>query len=477
MKKTKIIATIGPASESPEVIEKLALAGMNVCRLNFSFGTHDEHKKKIDMIRSVSKKIGYPIGILLDLQGPKIRIGQLNEPVTIKRGEEIILSGNNKHKERFYLPTTYRQIASDTVNGKTILIADGKIILKVIKTDKKKKEVYCKTIQGGTILTGKGINLPYTEISLPALTEKDKEDVMFGIETGVDYMGLSFVRKAEDVLQLKRILKKAKNRIPVIAKIEKPEALINLEKILEVADGVMVARGDLAGEISFEKVPPAQKEIIHKANKNGKITIVATEMLNSMVENPLPTRAEASDVANAIFDGADAVMLSNETAMGKFPEKAVKAMNAIAIEAEKSFSYITPSNKELNFPEVHEQTNALCSAASFLSYKLNEKALCVITRSGTSVRWLSKYRPQSRIFAATENKILYNQLALLHNVSPILIENNENKNDVIGVVKKLLITNKCLKKGSMVIFLSGTHSKGNDSWQTDTVTLQILDGE
>lgn len=478
MKRAKIIATLGPASDSKKNITKLVKAGVDVFRLNFSFGTYDEHEKVISHIRQISKDLNKSIGILQDLQGPKIRVGKLSTPVMIKKGSKLILSGNSVHKDTFYIPTTYKKIASDTKAGKTILLADGKIILKVTKTDTRKKEVFCKVINGGTILTGKGINLPDTKISLPALTPKDRKDALFAIKAGVDYIGLSFVRYAEDVLKLKRLMKRMKVDIPVISKIEKPEAVDNLDQILEVTDGVMVARGDLAVEISFSKVPLVQKEILRKANLKGKLTIVATEMLSSMVDNPRPTRAEASDVANAILDGTDSVMLSNETAMGKFPFQAVAAMKEIVMQTEGSMvneNY----HMTLDLPAIHTMTQAMCESASHLSYFLDEKAIAVITHSGRSVKVISKYRPQTPIFAATFNPKVYQQMAFLHNVHPILLDDsgltNRDDNMVYSLeqFEYLLHEKKLVKIGDPLIFITGDISK--KGWRVNTIKVKIVD--
>lgn len=478
MKRAKIIATLGPATNDKKNITKLVKAGVDVLRLNFSFGSYDEHQKVINTIREVGKELHRSIAILQDLQGPKIRIGKLKEPVTVKKGGRLVLSGNSVHKDEFYLPTTYKQIASDTKAGKTILLADGKIILTVTKTDKRKKEVYCKVVMGGTILTGKGINLPDTKISLPALTHKDKEDAVFGIKAGVDYMGLSFVRNPEDVLKLKRLMARHKADIPIISKIEKPEAVDNLDEILEVTEGIMVARGDLAVEISFAKVPLVQKEILRKANIRGRLTVVATEMLSSMVDNPRPTRAEASDVANAILDGTDAVMLSNETAMGKFPLKAVNAMKDIVSQTESSLlnqNY----HLTLDMPEIQDKTEAMCAAASHLSYFLNERALAVVTHSGQSVKVISKYRPQSPIYAATYNQSVYQQMAFYHNVHPILLDPSglSNKEDNVSYsieqFEYLLIQKKLVRIGEQLIFLTGDISK--KGWSVNTIKVKVVD--
>jgi len=474
MKRTKIIATIGPASETITILEKMAKAGMDVCRLNFSFGTHAEHLNKIAMIREVSKRTGKSLAILQDLQGPKIRIGKLTAPVKVKKGDEIILSGKTIHQSTLYLPTTYPLIASDTKPGKTILLADGRIILQVKSADPQKKEVICKVTCGGTILTGKGINLPYTDISMPALSKKDIADAKFGINAGVDAIALSFVRSAEDIMKLRRLLKKENSKIPIIAKLEKPEALDNLDEIVLAADGVMVARGDLADEISFEYVPVAQKKIITAANAKAKLTIIATEMLSSMVENPLPTRAEVSDVANGVLDGADIVMLSNETATGKYPVKAVQTMTKIIIEAE---NILPPEHylKNFNAHKKYAVTEAMCLAASFLSHELKERAITVLTSSGNTARLMAKTRPETVIFAATANEKIYYRMALYNNVWPLLLKSADPEDTARTYLEleNMLIAKKLAKKGELIITLNGIHQKGGN-WALNSIHTVTL---
>jgi pyruvate kinase len=474
MKRTKIIATIGPASENISALEKMAKAGMDICRLNFSFGTHAEHLNKIAMIREVSKRTGKSLAILQDLQGPKIRIGKLTAPVIVKKGDEIILSGKTIHSSPFYLPTTYPQIAADTKPGKTILLADGRIILQVKSVNPRIKEVSCKVTCGGTILTGKGINLPYTNISMPALSKKDIEDAKFGIQAGVDAIALSFVRSAEDIMKLRRLLKRENSDIPIIAKLEKPEALDNLDEIILAADGVMVARGDLADEISFESVPVAQKKIITAANTKAKLTIIATEMLSSMVENPLPTRAEVSDVANGVLDGADIVMLSNETATGQYPVKAVATMSKIIKEAES----ILPAGHYLKNFNAHKKyaiTEAMCLAASFLSHELNERAITVLTSSGNTARLMAKTRPETTIFAATANENIYYRMALYNNVWPLLLKSAapEDSAKTYLELENMLISKKLAKKGELIITLNGIHQKGGN-WSLNSIHTVTL---
>lgn len=476
MRKCKIIATVGPACEDLQTLRQMIRAGVNVCRLNFSFGTPEEHKKMVASIRAAAAAEKKPVAILQDLQGPKIRIGKLKAPVTVKRGQSIILSGNKTHPDEFYFPTTYEQIASDTKTGKTILIADGKIMLKVISTKKEKKEVLCKVINGGTILTGKGINLPYTNVSLPALTPKDLKDAIFGAKLGVDFMGLSFVRKQEDVLRLRKTLKEHNADIPIIAKIEKPEAMENLDKILDVVDGVMVARGDLAVELSFAKVPVAQKEIIHKAHAKGKITITATEMLSSMIENPVPTRAEVSDVANAVWDGTDALMLSNETAMGKNPMLAVKTMSDVITEAEKANLEYCVKITNLDLPAIHKTAEAVAKCASNLSYDMNEKLLAVFTYTGDTPRILSKFRPDHPILAISSDVRICNRMALYHNVQSLLLNGSNKKfkydeNDL----ERVLLSEKRVKPGDKVICLLGNVMPSGVG--LDTIKLHIVKGK
>lgn len=457
MRKTKIIATIGPACENGSNLKAMFKAGVNVCRLNFSFGSHEQHADKISLIRQTSRELNQSVAIMQDLQGPKIRIGHLAAPVTVKKGDSLILSGNTIQKEVCYLPTTYRNIANDTQPGKTILLADGKIILHVESVNQTHREVACRVIAGGTILTGKGLNLPYTRISLPALTPKDIEDAVFGINNGVDYLALSFVRCAEDVMKLRRLLKKHHADIPIIAKLEKPEALDNLQEILSVSDGVMVARGDLADEISFEHVPMAQKRIVREANAAGKLTIVATEMLSSMVDNPLPTRAEVSDVANAVLDGSDMIMLSNETATGKYPVKAVQAMGAIATEAEKMISRDTL--KPVKLDDSKEIALAMCMSATFLSHALSERAMVVLTSTGETARILAKCRPDSTIYATTYEPRIYRRMAAFHNVLPLLLEHTDKNLQpgmplIIEQIKAKLLQDKLVKAGDKLILLS-----------------------
>jgi pyruvate kinase len=400
-------------------------------------------------------------------------VGKLSAPVTVKKNDMLILAGSNTHIKPHVLPTTYSKIANDTEVGKTILLADGTINLKVVKINKKDRAVHCKVIVGGKIVTGKGINLPYTKISSPSLTSKDRKDVQFGIKAGVDYIAQSFVRNAEDVVKLKRILKREGASIPIIAKIEKPEALDTIKEIVDIADGIMAARGDLAVEISLARVPIAQKEIIDLANKKGKITIIATQMLESMIENPVPTRAEASDIANAILDGTDAVMLSGETATGKYPVKAVRVMSTIAEEIETSHIGPKGVRELLDLPADDIIRNSVCAAASFLSYRTEEMALAVFSGTGLTVRILSKFRPDTNIYAACHEDHLCNRMSLLHNVHPILLHCSvRDATKSTKVFKKELLARKLVKKGDQIIILTGAHHE--TKWHTDTIKVSTI---
>jgi len=464
MNKAKLIATVGPTCSDFETLVHLVEEGVSIFRLNFSFGDYEQHEENVNKIRKVAKHCGRAIAILQDLQGPKIRIGKLKNDVTVNEGDEIVLTGQDEHKEEFYLPTTYKSIADDAKAGETILLADGKIIVKVVKTVPEAGEVYCRVTHGGTILTGKGINLPNTDISMPALTEKDVEDAKFGAKVGVDYIALSFVRTAADVEQLRSLLADEGADTPIIAKIEKPEALENLNEILDVVDGIMVARGDLAVEINFAAVPAVQKEIIAKANAKGKLTIVATEMLSSMIDNPRPTRAEASDIANALLDGTDVVMLSNETAMGNYPIEAVRTMSMIIEETEKTLKYekVVPP---LDLPESFEQTRAICAAATYLSYACDEKAFLILSTAGRSAKLLSKHRTESNIYAFTFDEKAYNRMAFYHNVYPVLLDHktfNENGDLYYSSaqMKKDAKERGFVDDGDLVIMLRGVSDHG-----------------
>ena len=416
-RRAKIVCTIGPASNSEESIRELMLAGMDVARLNFSHGEHAAHAEVIRRLRKVADELDRTICILQDLQGPKIRTGRLKDrvPITLETGKLVTITADDGLGTPERIATTYKELAGDVKPGEHILLSDGRIELVI--TEIVDGDVVCRVLNGGALGEHQGINLPGTTVSIPSLTEKDEADLAFGLEQKVDVVAISFVRTAEDVMRARRAIAERGAAVPLIAKLEKPQAVDNLEAILEVADGVMVARGDLGVEVAPEKVPLIQKHIIRRALDYRRPVITATQMLESMIENPRPTRAEASDVANAVFDGTDAVMLSGETAMGKYPREAVAMMSRIVVEAEKDASLrLVPQHQQgerLSIPET------ICEAMAHAAQDLDMRAIAVFTDSAATARMLSKYRPAVRIYAFTPNEAVCNRMNLLWGVTPV----------------------------------------------------------
>ncbi len=472
MRKTKIIATIGPASSSKTAIEKLIKAGANVFRLNFSYGDYSFHTSVIKRIRDLSKKLNTPIGILQDLQGPKIRVGRLKggQVIYLKKGNNIRITTRNILGTNSIIPTTYKNLAKDVSKGSRVLLGDGLIELKVINIIN--NDIVCKAISGGYIKEHIGINLPDIDVTAPSLTSKDKKDLKLGLENGVDYVALSFVRKPQDILNLKRLIKKYKNKISVIAKIEKPQAIKRIEEIIEVSDGVMVARGDLGVEMSAQVVPILQKQIIAKANQAGKIVITATQMLESMIYNRTPTRAEASDVANAIFDGTDVLMLSGETASGEYPVESVKMMVKIAEAAEKS--PFTLKHREEFDDKDDSAVKAIAHSVWYASKESKAKAIIAFTLSGSTALLIAKQRPDVEIIALTPMVETYNKMALYWGVKPILSEFGDNTDEMIKKGEKIILKKGLLKKGNKVVVVAGqTYSVGS----TNMMKIYQLSGD
>jgi pyruvate kinase len=470
--KTKIIATIGPSSNSKTTLKKMILAGMNVARLNFSHGAYEDHKKSIKLIRSLSQSMNRPIGILLDLQGPKIRTGLLkdNKPVKLAADSEFKITSREVQGTEKIVSTTYKSLPKDVTIDDKILIDDGLIELKVLS--KNKTTITCKVVIGGTLKEKKGINLPNVNVSAPSLTEKDSLDLAFGLRQKVDYFALSFVRKAEDILHVKKQIKEQGGDTPVIAKIEKPAAVENIDSIIEVADGIMVARGDLGVEMKPEQVPMIQKTIINKTMHANKPVITATQMLETMCANAIPTRAEASDVANAIFDGTDAVMLSGETAVGKYPVKAVQMMSRIATEAEKSpfMKYNIQFEKDRKNLIVH----AVAQSAVNIHHEVNAKAILSFSVSGKTTKLISKQRPSGHIYAFSPSMEIYNRNALIWGITPLLIKPIKNTKKLIEAGEKLLIDNKYVRNNDMVIIVTGLAlTKGS----TNLIKLHLVGQE
>ncbi len=455
-KKTKIVCTIGPASQSEEMLTKMARAGMNVARLNFSHNEHAYHANTIEMVRHVSQKIGTPIAILQDLQGPKIRIGTFKNPqgIELKRGQEFIITTEDIEGDEKSVSTSFRQLPRDARVGNSLLLDDGNLRLIVTKVDSTK--VYTKVEIGGHLSNRKGINLPGVLVSAPALTRKDQVDLQFGIEHQVDYVAISFVQRASDILQVRdEIMRFDASRVntPVIAKLEKPMALENLESIVDAAQGVMVARGDLGVELGPHKVPAAQKRIISQANRHGKIVITATQMLESMVHNPVPTRAEASDVANAVYDGSDAIMLSAESAVGKYPVEAVKMMSTIARESEGN----TKRWGRYKIPESagFAKSIALASAARSLTKDEGLSAIVVFSQTGNNARVVSKQRPNVPILAFTPDAETYQKTALMWGVESFLMPRASSLEDMLRQVDHILRQETPLEDGQRVAIMAG----------------------
>ena len=452
-RKTKIVATIGPASETRPMLEKLVEAGMNVARLNFSHGNYEKHGEVIRTIRSISRIMNRPVGILLDLQGPKIRVGKLEGglPVRLKRNAPFAITSRPLIGSAEIVSTTYPNLAADVGKNDTILLDDGLIRLQVLGVEA--DTVHCRVVNGGHLGENKGINLPGVSVSAPSLTEKDQRDVNFGIQNGVDYFALSFVRRAEDLHSIRSIMQKKGVSIPVIAKIEKPEAVENLSAILEEADGVMVARGDLGVEMQPELVPTIQKQIIDSARRQNKPVITATQMLETMSVNPIPTRAEASDVANAIFDGTDAVMLSGETASGRFPVKALRMMAKIADQAENSpfMRYNIPFEADLSDLVTH----AVARSAVSILHEIKARCIVAFSVSGKTSKQISKQRPKAPVFAFTSRKEIYNRLALVWGVTPMYIPDISDAKRLVESSERLLLEKKRVQKGDLIVIVIG----------------------
>ncbi|MBI4300106.1 MAG: pyruvate kinase, partial [Chloroflexi bacterium] len=449
MRRTKIVATIGPASRSLDVVERLIAAGMNVARLNMSHGTHAEHAEAIANLRVASQRHKEPLAILLDLQGPKIRTGPLRAgSVTLTSGAEIVITTRDVPGDEHEVGTTYSRLPEDVEAGKTILVDDGRIELHVLAVNE--TDVRCRVVNGGILGEHKGINLPGAIINAPSLTEKDREDLAFGLERGVDYVALSFVRSPEDILELKRAMGAQGASVPVVAKLEKPEALRRLSEILEVSDVVMVARGDLGIEMPPEQVPTWQKRIIAEANRCRVPVITATQMLESMIQSPVPTRAEASDVANAILDGTDAVMLSGETAIGSYPVQAVRMMSRIVVEAESAFYYrqraLVPRPPATDFS--HAISAAVREIASDFA---GIKAVVAFTKSGYTASLIAKERPRPPILALTPYTIVYYRLALYWGVTPILCDMAADADGMLARVEEIATNMGHVAKGDTVI--------------------------
>jgi pyruvate kinase len=449
---SKIVCTIGPVTRTPRMIRKLIDAGMDVARLNFSHGTHEEHAENIAALHEAAMLMKKPIAILADLQGPKIRTGALagGGSVALRTGQKFVITTAKVLGDSTRVNTTFRPLPHELKTGDRILLSDGLIELRVERV--RGHEVQCHVVNGGILGEHKGINLPGVQLHVPALTEKDRVDLRFALKQGVDYIAVSFVRRAEDVVLAKSLIRRAKKDTPVIAKLEKPEAIENLEEILRASDGVMVARGDLGVEMNPERVPVVQKNIIARAREFRRPVITATQMLESMTENPRPTRAEASDVANAIFDGSDAVMLSAETATGQYPVEAVSMMARIIEQAEESIhEYPRPATQErLKVPETVAEL--VCHA----SRELHMKLIAVFTHSGFTARLVSRYRPLVPIVAFSPEAHTRRRMALLWGVTSRSISDIKKIDGLAMIAEKRLMEERLVRKGDVIGIVAGT---------------------
>lgn len=447
---TKIIATLGPSCETKEKIKALAKAGVTMFRLNSSHGDESVHLKRLGYIREVEKELGYPIPTLLDLQGPKIRVGLLENPIELIKGSIVKFRHQEKY-ENDIIPVDYKGIAKDVVIGEKIMLDDGKLEMEVVSVEG--DVISAKVLCGGLLKQRKGINVPGSQGSLNVLTDKDKQYVKFAIDNEIDYLGLSFVRDEKDVMELRDLIKKYNGKTKVISKIEKPQAVKNIDKIIIKSSGIMVARGDLGIEISPEKVPVVQKEIIKKANAQRKVVIVATQMLESMIEQPIPTRAEASDVANAILDGTDAIMLSGETAAGQYPVEAVKMMRSIARNIENSEIMKHNYYSQDLIKECKDDSIAICTAIIDMVEKVNVKAILTLTASGYTPKLLSKAKPSVPILSFCPSYRNTRRMMLYSDVYPIEMEFEDGiTQQILNNLDKCLIERFHFKEGDKVIF-------------------------
>jgi len=449
---SKIVCTIGPASRTPRTIDRLLRAGMDVARLNFSHGSHANHAESIAMLRAAAAQINKPMAILADLQGPKIRTGPLagGAPVILRTGQKFVITTARVLGDSTRVSTVFKPLPREVHRGDRILLSDGLIELRVEQV--RGREVICEVVNGGALGEHKGINLPGVKLRVPALTPKDREDLLFALKHGANYVAVSFVRRPEDVVLAKTLVRRAGKDTPVIAKLEKPEAIENLDAILRVADGVMVARGDLGVEMNPERVPVVQKTIIKRAREFRRPVITATQMLESMTENPRPTRAEASDVANAIFDGSDAVMLSAETASGKYPVEAVSMMARIIEEAESSIT-------EFPRPVLQERLKVAETVAELVchaSRELHMKLIAVFTHSGFTARLISRYRPMVPIIAFSPEEETRRRMALIWGVHPQTISDVRKVDGLAVIAEKRLVEERLVRKGDVIGIVAGT---------------------
>ncbi len=454
MKKTKIVATIGPSSSPREVLKGMIVNGLDVVRLNFSHGAHEDHKAVIDAVRSIDAELGTHTALLADLQGPKLRVGEMeNGCVELVPGQKIQISTTKQIGTNKVIYTNYKEFARDVKAGETVLLDDGKLVMTILSTNGK-DTVECEVVQGGPLSNKKGLNLPNTKVSLPSLSEKDLADLDFALSEDVDWIGLSFVRNAIDVQQLKQIIRDREKHAKVVAKIEKPEAVDQIDEIIHETDAVMVARGDLGVEIPLQSVPLIQKMIVKKCLKAGRPVIVATQMMESMISNMTPTRAEVTDVANAVLDGADAVMLSGETSVGKYPVEAIRMMNNIIGEAEKFDGLYYHEEIPTEVDESRFMTDSVCYSACRLAARVKASALVTMSFSGYTGYRVSSWRPQANIFVFTANKKILTQMSLVWGVRAFFYDKMVSTDTTIADIRYFLRKRDMIEDGDFIINLA-----------------------
>lgn len=471
MRKTKIVCTLGPSTDNESVLKQMMVEGMNVARCNFSHGTYDEHKKRMDMVKKLRKEVGKPVAILLDTKGPEVRVKDFKEgKVMLEEGQLFTLTAEEVEGTKDKVSVTYNRLYEDLEVGMRVLIDDGLIEMKVEKVNK--NDIVCRVINGGVVSNHKGVNVPDVDLSMPYISDKDREDILFGISQDVDFIAASFVQKKEDILQLRKLLEKNGGEdIKIISKIENAQGVANIDDIIEVSDGIMVARGDMGVEIPYEEVPVIQKKIIKKVYRAGKQVITATQMLESMIKNPRPTRAETTDIANAVYDGTSAIMLSGETAAGAYPVEAVRTMVRIAERTEQDVDYrkrFFEFEREAN-PDI---TDAICHATCTTALDLNAKAIVTVTKSGRSARMVSRYRPESDIIGCATTEKVCRQLSLSWGVSPVLIKEEQ---EVFNLFDKAIMAAKkigLLNEGDLTVITSGVPI--GFSGTTNMIKVQIV---
>ena len=476
MRKTKIVCTMGPNTNDPEVMKQLALSGMDVARFNFSHGDYEEHRGRLNILRNVREELGIPVAALLDTKGPEIRTGVLKDDkkVTLVEGQEYVLTTEEVPTDDKICYINYEQLHEDVVPGNRILIDDGLIALEVEKVEG--TEIHCRVLNGGELGSKKGVNVPNVKIKLPALTDKDKEDILFGIQEGFDFIAASFVRTADAIREIKKILEDHDYEMGVIAKIENAEGIENLDEIIEAADGIMVARGDMGVEIPPEKVPYIQKTIIRKCNEACKIVITATQMLDSMIRNPRPTRAEVADVANAVYDGTDAVMLSGETAMGKYPVEAVQMMAKIVEDSESHLDYSTYRHRNTIVAQgVSNISNAVCSGTVSTAHELNAKVIVTPSISGFTAKLLSKWRPEAPIIGLSPSAAAVRRMQIYWGVKPYQAKRADSTDILVYASIELLKEKGVLQEGDLAVVTAGvvSYSKRHEP-ASDTNIMRVV---